>query len=99
MKATANIQPRVVIQLCRQYRVRELAVFGSVARGEATPRSDVDLLVEFLPGANIGFMAFSRMQRELSSLLGRSVDLVPKGGLKKRIRAAVLSQAKILYAA
>jgi predicted nucleotidyltransferase len=99
MKTATTISPRLVAKLCRQYRVRELAVFGSVARGDAKPRSDVDLLVDFLPGANIGFMAFSRMQRELSALLGRQADLVSKVGLKERIRADVLSQAKILYAA
>jgi len=46
--------------LCRRYQARELAVFGSAARGEARADSDIDLLVEFLPEAHIGLMDYCR---------------------------------------
>ncbi len=85
-------------RLCRQYGVRELALFGSGARGESGPDSDVDFLVEFEPDARVGFLRLARMQRELSALLRRPVDLVPKGGLKPRIRQAVLASAEVVYA-
>ena len=85
--------------LCQRYRVRELALFGSVLRDDFDASSDVDLLVEFEPEAQVGFMTLARMQRELSAILHRQVDLVPKGGLKPRIRQAVLSSAEVLYAA
>ena len=85
--------------LCQQYRVRELALFGSALRDDFSAGSDVDLLVEFEPEAQVGFMTLARMQRELSAILHRQVDLVPKGGLKPRIRQAVLSSAEVLYAA
>lgn len=85
--------------LCRHYRVRELAVFGSALRADFRRDSDVDLLVEFEPDAQVGFMTVARMQRELSAILRRRVDLVPKAGLKPRIREAVLSSAEVLYAA
>jgi predicted nucleotidyltransferase len=85
-------------EICGRYGVRELAVFGSAARGTASPGSDVDLLVEFAPDARVGFMAFSRMQRELSALLGRPVDLVPKRGLCPTIAESVLAEAEVLYA-
>ncbi len=68
-------------------------------RGELRPDSDFDILVTFAPEARIGFMTLSRMARELSELLGRPVDLVPKDGLKPAIRAAVLAEAEALFAA
>jgi predicted nucleotidyltransferase len=86
-------------ELCRRYSVKELAVFGSVARGEARPDSDVDLLVEFLPEATRGILRHLKVQRELSELLGRTVDLVSKGGLRREFRDEVLAQAQIIYPA
>ncbi|MFT3877652.1 MAG: nucleotidyltransferase family protein [Propioniciclava sp.] len=62
-------------------------VFGSVARGEEGPSSDLDLLVDFPP--RTGLLAMARMQAELESLLGVEVDLVPDAGLKPAIRATV----------
>jgi predicted nucleotidyltransferase len=85
--------------LCQRYRVRELALFGSVLRDDFHADSDVDLLVEFEPDVPVGFMTLARMQRELSAILHRQVDVVPKGGLKPRIRQAVLASAEVLYAA
>jgi hypothetical protein len=85
--------------LSEQYKVRELALFGS-ALGEALrPDSDLDFLVESQPEAQIGFTTLTRMERDLSAILHRRVDLVPKEGLKPRIRQAVLSSARVLYAA
>jgi predicted nucleotidyltransferase len=88
-----------IVSLCRRYQVRELAVFGSALRDDFSPGSDVDLLVEFEEDAQIGFLGLSRLQRELSALLGRRVDLVPRNGLKPTIRQEVLSRAESLYAA
>jgi hypothetical protein len=85
--------------LCKEYKVRELALFGSALGEEFGPDSDLDFLVEFEPEAQVGFMTLTRMQRELSAILRRRVDLVPKEGLKPRIRQAVLSRAEVLYAA
>jgi len=86
-------------QLCRHYHVRRLAVFGSAVTGSFTPDSDVDLLVEFEDDAAIGILAFNRMARELSGLLHRPVDLVPRAGLKSVIRDQILSSAETLYEA
>lgn len=85
--------------LCRRYQVRELSVFGSAARGEMRPDSDVDLLVEFLPDAEIDLVDHAGLMLDLSHLLGSKVDLVSKKGLKPLIRASVLEQARLLYAA
>ncbi len=83
--------------LCRKYQVRELSAFGSVLQDTFSKHSDIDLLVEFEPDARIGFIAFARLQSELAQVLGRRIDLVPKGGLKPLIRESVLSSAKVLY--
>ena len=94
-----NVSISVIEEFCRRYPIRELAVFGSALREDFTPSSDLDLLVEFEPNAEVGFMTLSKMQRELSKIFNRQVDLVPKQGLKPRVRRAVLSIARVLYAA
>ena len=85
--------------LCRKYRVRELSVFGSAARGDMRADSDIDLLVEFLPDAKIDLVDYAGFMLELSQLIGRKVDLVSKKGLKPLIRASVLKEARLLFAA
>ena len=69
-------------ELCRRYKVRELSLFGSAITKDFNSASDIDLLVEFEPEAQVGFITLSRMQRELSAILHRPVDLIPKGGGK-----------------
>lgn len=88
-----------IAELCRRYQVRELSLFGSAARGEARPDSDIDLLVEFLPGATVDLVDYNSLMMDLSRVLGRKVDLVSKKGLKSMIRDAVLAEARPLYAA
>ena len=85
--------------LCARYRVGELLLFGSAVRGEMRPDSDIDLLVDFLPGADIDLVDYAGLMLDLSDLLGRKVDLVSKNGLKSLIRASVLGEARPLYAA
>lgn len=84
--------------ICRQYHVIEVSVFGSALRDDFRPDSDIDLLVEFDPAAQIGFLTLIKLQREFSRLFSRAVDLVPKRGLKPAIRQAVLDRAKVIYA-
>jgi predicted nucleotidyltransferase len=84
---------------CHRHRIRGLYLFGSVLRQDFRPDSDVDVLVEFEPDAQVGFIALNRMQRELAALLGHPVDLVPREGLKPLIRETVLSSAEVVYAA
>ena len=97
-------QPRISIdrqalaEFCRRNHICHLGLFGSVLRDDFRPDSDVDVLVEFEPGALIGFMALARIQRELSDVLGRPVDLVPRSGLKPVIRDSVLASEQVIYA-
>jgi len=67
--------------------VRTLALFGSTARGEAGPDSDIDLLVEFEPP--LGFDRYMDAKFRLEALLGRPVDLVTSAGLKAELRPTV----------
>jgi predicted nucleotidyltransferase len=83
---------------CRRYHVQKLALFGSVLGENFRAESDVDVLVSFQPNTKIGFITFSRMQRELAELFNRPVDLVPMDGLKPVIRASVLSNIEEVYA-
>jgi uncharacterized protein len=85
-------------EICRKYHVRELSLFGSALRDDFRPDSDYDLLVEFEPDAPIGLIGLGNMEGELEDLLGRKVDLVPKEGLKPRIRDNVLNTAEPVYA-
>ena len=87
-----------VAAICRRYQVKELALFGSAARGELRPDSDIDLLVEFLPGAEVDLIEHLAAERELAELLGRKVDLVSKRALRSALREEVLSQACHIYA-
>lgn len=77
--------------LTKRFGVRSLALFGSVARDEATAGSDIDLLVEF--DRPVGLFELFGLQDELEAILGRSVDLGTVQSLKPRVREKVLEQA------
>jgi predicted nucleotidyltransferase len=87
-----------VEEICQRYRVHQLAVFGSVARGEAGEGSDIDLFVEFEPGYHPGLRWFE-LEEELERVLGRTVDLSRKTLLKPRVRREAERDALVLYAA
>jgi uncharacterized protein len=87
-----------IAAICRRYLVKELALFGSAARGEMRLDSDIDLLVDFLPEARPGLLGLSAMMREFSALFDRHVDLAVKPALKPLIRREVLAGARVIYA-
>lgn len=94
-----HVNPAQLARICQRYRVRQLSVFGSVARGQARPDSDVDILVEFLPNAGIGLIEYAGLMLALSEMLGRRVDLVSRPALRPALRDAILEEAQLLYAA
>ena len=96
---SVSVSKRELADFCRRYHVRQIEVFGSALREDFDDESDVDVLAEFEPDAEIGLMTLSRMRRELEQMFQRPVDLVPREGLKPRIRQAVLSDAEVIYAA
>jgi uncharacterized protein len=76
----------------RRRHVATLSVFGSVARGEVRPDSDVDLMVEF-DGSPVGLFDLVELREFLESVLGQSVDLVTNKSIKRQLRARVLHEA------
>lgn len=78
----------------KQHGVKSIALFGSVARGEDSAKSDVDILVEFDQVRNkIGLFAFVRLRRRLEEMLGIRVDLVTPKALKRQLKAQILEEA------
>lgn len=83
-----------ILRIAAQHGAHNVRVFGSVARGEARPDSDVDLLVEMESGRSL--LDLGGLLMDLQALLGREVDVVTDKGLRDRIRARVLQEAKPL---
>jgi len=81
----------VITKAAQANGARELRVFGSVARGEEGPDSDIDFLVTLEPGRTL--MDLARLESRLEALLGRSVDVVTENGLREPIRTAALREA------
>lgn len=82
---------------CPGHHIRRL-VFGSILRDDFGPESDVDVLVEFEPGTRVG-LSFFTMQDELTTILGRQVDLNTPGFLSRYFRDEILSAAEVQYEA
>jgi predicted nucleotidyltransferase len=83
-----------VLQIASKHGARNIRIFGSIARGDADPSSDVDLLVELEPGRSL--LDLGGLQYELEVLLGCPVDVVTAASLKPRVRARVLQEAEPL---
>src|SRR5215471_2384065 len=88
-----------IASICRRYQIKELSLFGSMARDEARPDSDIDLLVEHLPGAKRGLIRQLSAQQTLAERRGRSGDFVSKTDLREELKDHVLVEAKTIYAA
>jgi uncharacterized protein len=98
-RARIDIPLEALAELCRRYHVRELALFGSVLRDDFREDSDIDILVEYEPDARVTLFDHFDLQRALADLVGRSVDLVPKNGLRHLLRDSVLATSSVIYAA
>ncbi|MBI1940873.1 MAG: nucleotidyltransferase family protein [Acidobacteria bacterium] len=96
-RARIHVPKEKLTDFCRRYHIRKLAFFGSVLREDFVPTSDVDVLVEFEPG-HVPGLGFFAMERELSELLGRPVDLNTPGFLSRAIREDALAEAEVQYA-
>lgn len=83
-------------EFCRAHGIRRLALFGSVLRDDFTPASDVDMLVEYLPGRHPGLMLF-RQQEGLSNRLHRPVDLHTPASLSRHFRDEVQATSLPIY--
>ena len=96
MSLRIKVPHKWIEAFCRHNHIRTLGFFGSVLREDFGPDNDVDVLVEFEPGHVPGF-AFFRMQRELSEILGRKVDLNTPQDLSPYYRDQVLAETEAFY--
>jgi len=88
-----NIEP--IKKLCEDFDVDMLGIFGSVARGESTSTSDVDILVKFTKRKSL--LSLVRLERELSTALGREVDLLTEGAISPYLREEILADLRVVY--
>ncbi len=91
-----SINKNKLAEFCRRNQIRKLSLFGSVLRDDFTSESDVDVLVEFEPGAQVG-LEFFGMEHELSELLKHKVDLNTPGFISRYFRDEVLREAEVMY--
>ena len=97
MSARIEIPYERVAEFCERHNIRKMSLFGSVIRDDFTPDSDVDVLVEFVPGKLPGFAFFGEIPDELSEILGREVDLNTPGFLSRYFRQEVMDEAEVIY--
>jgi uncharacterized protein len=91
-----SVDYKTLASFCRARNIRKLSVFGSVLRDDFTPASDVDVLIEFLPGKTPG-LAFFGYAEQLGALIGHKVDLNTEAFLNKHFRNDILQEAITLY--
>lgn len=90
---------RKIAEFCARHGVSRLSLFGSILREDFRPDSDVDMLVEFLPGRTPGVIGFGGMILELSAIVGRTVDLRTPFDLSRHFLPLVMKEARLLHAA
>lgn len=84
-----------ILEVLMPFGVRRVSLFGSVARGEDSPESDIDILVQFKKP--VGLLTLARLRRILSQKLGRKVDLLTEGAINPLIRPIIEKDKVILY--
>jgi hypothetical protein len=83
---------------CRENGIKKLSLFGSVLRDDFSPESDIDMLVEFMPGETVTYIRLSQTERALSGIFGdRKVDLRTPGELSEYFRDKVRKESEELY--
>ena len=93
-----GVDPAQLARIAARHGIRSLSLFGSAARGEAGPESDVDIVMELEPSSGVGLFEHARIAEELAQLFGRPVDLVTWNSLRPRMRTAVEREAVPLFA-
>ena len=99
-KSKIKMPDERIADFCKKNHISKLSLFGSILRDDFSSGSDIDFLVEFKAGKVPGLIGISRMERELSEILGgRKVDLRTPQDLSKYFRDDVLAHAEVKYAA
>jgi hypothetical protein len=98
--AQIEIPQAAIAGFCQRYGIQRLSLFGSVLTDRFSDASDIDVLVEFLPGEHIGFFKLADIEQELSGFLGgRRIDLRTPKDLSRYFRDEVVRSAALLYEA
>ncbi|MBN2419893.1 MAG: nucleotidyltransferase family protein [Deltaproteobacteria bacterium] len=95
--STRDLHNKTIAEFCRKNHIRKLSVFGSFLRDDYNEDSDIDILVEFSPDHIPGLLRIAGMENELSSTLGRKVDLRTAEDLSRYFRKEVLESAEVQY--
>ena len=96
--ARIDIPKERLADFCRKNKIQKLSLFGSVLRDDFGPDSDVDVLVEFRAVSRIGLIRLTRLEFELSEIVGRKVDLNTPGFISSYFRSDVMAEREIQYA-
>ncbi len=100
MSPKIKVDYRRVAAFCSRWKVKELALFGSVLRADFGPDSDVDVLIGFAEDAKWDLFDLATIYDELRELFGREIDLVENGTIRNPFRRqSIMSTREILYAA
>lgn len=97
MSIPIDISPETMADFCRRRHIRRLGLFGSILRDDFRPDSDVDVLVEFEPGAQTTYLDMVDIQDELAEMFGRPVDVGTYDMLSHYIRDHVMQSARTIY--
>jgi hypothetical protein len=92
-----EISTERLTEFCRQNHIKKLSLFGSILREDFRPESDVDMLVEFEPGQGVGLITLAGLERKLSEMIGRKVDLRTPAELSRYFRDEVVSGAEVQF--
>jgi predicted nucleotidyltransferase len=97
-----EINEQRVKEICSNYSISELSLFGSALRSDSNSGSDIDLLVEFKPESSISLFDIVDLKKEFEKLFGREVDIVSKNAIKRSRnhlrRKGILENCKVIYA-
>jgi len=100
MSLHIQLDQKRVAEFCRKWKVKELAVFGSVLREDFGPDSDVDVVVTFEPDAPWSLLEWGDMMEQLKAIFRREIHLIEEAGLRNPFRRhAILSSKEVIYAA
>jgi len=83
MNPLIRSREKKIEEFCKKWNVRELLVFGSVLRSDFRPESDIDIVVDFLPGSVHTLLHLAKMEEELERVFGRRIDLITRHAIEQ----------------
>ena len=92
-----NFDTTRLIEMCRANDAVMVGIFGSVARGEATDESDIDVLLKFSKRKSL--LDLVRMEREISTAMGKKIELLTEGAISPYLRDGIMRDLKVIYEA